>query len=271
MKKSFSTVACMHLDWKSVLANAAFARMDAIEIRMDADGRVFGLEEDKLKTVAEAFSEKNIEIVSLGTSVQITEYSREMLEKARFCVKIARILGAKAIRVFLGSFVKRFSTPVFHDIDGMARLLSEMADDAKEKNIEIRIETHNEFSTGKVLLPLLKRINRPNVSVIWDILHSIEYGETPEETLRLLGTNIAHVHIKDGRKTDDPDAIDYLYTPLGEGTLPIASILTQLQKSGYQGCISLEWENAWRPEIQNTYQTLPEILEMWNEFLKMVL
>ena len=152
-----------------------------------------------------------------------------------------------------------------------ARLLSEIADDAKEKNTEIWIETHNEFSTGKALLPLLKRINRPNVHLLWDIIHSVEYGEALEETLRLVGGNIAHVHIKDGRKQDDPDVIDYFYTPLGEGTLPIASILLKLQKIGYQGCISLEWENAWRSEIRNIHQNLTEILRMWNDFLEGVL
>jgi len=189
MKRAFSTVACMDREWKSVLACASSASMDAIEIRMDADGRVFGLDTDDLKTVADAFSEKNIEIICLGTSVCISEYSKETLEKARLCIEKARILGAKAVRVFLGSFVKRFSTPVFHDEEGIARLLSEIADDVKQKNIELWIETHNEFSTGKALLPLLKRINRPNVYVLWDIIHSVEYGESPEETLRMIGGN----------------------------------------------------------------------------------
>ena len=267
MKKAFSTVACMGLEWQQVLACAVEAGMDAVEIRMDNDGSIFGLPEEELPEVAKAFEAQGVRISNLGTGVQVTGYAPEKLDKACQCAAIAHTLGAKGIRVFLGSFVKRFSDPTPHDEEGIIRFLQELADYACTQNVEVWIETHNEYSTGLVLRQLLDQVNRSNVRVIWDILHPFEYGESPEDTIRLLGDALVHVHIKDGVKAQDPDWIDYVYTRLGEGALPLGHIMDLLEQSGYQGYYSLEWEYAWRAEIRHCYEGLPQVLKAWNEFL----
>ena len=102
---------------------------------------------------------------------------------------------------------------------------------------------------------------------IWDLIHPLEYGEPPEKTLKQLGSSIAHVHVKDGKRSEDPDRIDWIYTKLGEGELPLKRMIGLLEESGYRGYYSLEWENAWRPEIRNAYRSMPELLSDWNEFL----
>jgi sugar phosphate isomerase/epimerase len=149
----------------------------------------------------------------------------------------------------------------------MARFLRTIADYAEGKNVEIWIETHNEFSTGAAMRPLLDSTGRRNVKVIWDLIHPFEQGETPEQTLAYLGDSVAHVHVKDGRKKRDPELIDFEYTKLGEGELPIREALRLLDGSGYRGYCSLEWENAWRPEIRGLYNSLDDLLVAWNEFL----
>ena len=267
MKKAFSTVACMGLAWQQVLAEAVRAQMDAVEIRMDNDGRIFGLTEEAFPQLVKAFQKENVKISNIGTSVLINAYDAEKLRAACRCADMARALEAAGMRVFLGSFVKRFSDPTPHDEEGMVRFLQELADYALTQKTEIWIETHNEYSTGSALRRLLDKVNRPNVRVIWDILHPYEFGEAPEETLRLIGQDIVHVHIKDGVKMQDPDWIDYRYTRLGEGEMPVLHIMDLLRKAGYQGYYSLEWEKAWRPEIQHAYENLSQVLDAWNSFL----
>ena len=162
MKKAFSTVACMGLEWQQVLACAVEAGMDAVEIRMDNDGSIFGLPEEELPEVAKAFEAQGVRISNLGTGVQVTGYASEKLDKACQCAAIAHTLGAKGIRVFLGSFVKRFSDPTPHDEEGIIRFLQELADYACTQNVEVWIETHNEYSTGLVLHQLLDQIGASN-------------------------------------------------------------------------------------------------------------
>ena len=136
---------------------------------------------------------------------------------------------------------------------------------SKETGVEIRIETHNEFSTGRSLKPILDAV--PGVKIIWDVMHSIEMGETPEDTCSLIGDKITHVHIKDGRPYEDPDLISYYYTKLGEGTMPFERIFASLKNIGYKGYYSLEWENAWRKELLGMYENLRELLRDYNAFL----
>ncbi len=89
----------------------------------------------------------------------------------------------------------------------------------------------------------------------------------PKETLDYLGDKIAHVHIKDGKKHEDPDMIDYVYTTVGEGELPIKEIVNLLKDFGYKGYLSLEWENEWREEIKGKYTDILKLLSDYNAFM----
>jgi len=270
MKTAFSTVACMGVSWQTVLSGAVRAGMDAVEIRMDDDGRIFGLPDTELDTVAQAFCKAGVQISDIGSGIRFADYDAAVVKRARQCVDQAAQLGARGVRVFPGSFVRRFSDPTPHNVAAMARFLREAADYAADKGVEIWIETHNEFSTGAAMRPLLLQAGRGSVKVIWDLIHPIEQGEMPEQTLTYLGDSIAHIHVKDGRKTQDPDQIDFLYTRLGEGELPLRDTLRMLGKSGYTGYYSLKWENAWRPEIRGLYSSLDALLADWNTFLQSV-
>ncbi len=267
MKTAFSTVACMGSDWKSVLAWATAALQDAVEIRLESDGSAFGASGDDVKAIADSFRQAGITISDIGTSIRFSDDSENAIKLTEQAAALAEQLGAMGIRVFPGSFVKRFSEKAVHDLDGMAHFLRKASEIAGANGAQIWIETHNEFSTGHAIRHLLDLTDRPNVKVIWDLIHPFEYNEPPEETLELLGSFIAHVHVKDGKKPENPDRIDWIYTKLGEGDLPLKRMFDLLEKSGYSGYYSLEWENVWRPEIRNVYRSIPELLSDWNKFL----
>ena len=267
MKTAFSTVACMGSSWNSVLAWAAAARQDAVEIRLESDGSVFGASGDDVKEISDGFKQAGIAISDIGTSIRFSDDNEDAVKLTEQAAILAEQLGAMGIRVFPGSFVKRFSEKAKHDLDGMARFLRRASEIAGAHGAQIWIETHNEFSTGNAMRQLLDLTDRPNVKVIWDLIHPFEYMEPPEETLEQLGSFIAHVHVKDGKRSEDPDRIDWIYTKLGAGDLPLKRMFDLLDESGYSGYYSLEWENAWRPEIRNIYRSMPELLSDWNAFL----
>ena len=267
MKRAFSTVACMDADWKTVVTAAAKANIEALEIRLTDDGRVFGLIDEELEEFLREIKRLGIVIADLGTSVALFDYEPEKIEKAKAAVETAVRVGARGIRVFLTPFEKRFSVVVSYNYDGIVKALKELSDYAKKRSVEIWIETHNEFSTGASLAPLLADVGYENLKVIWDIIHPLERGEMPEETIRTLQENIVHVHIKDGKKTADEDMIDYEYTLLGKGEVPVKEMLEQLKKADYRGYVSLEWENQWRPELKGLYSSLDDLLKDFNEYM----
>lgn len=205
-------------------------------------------------------------VTDVGSSICIKKYDRDMLDGATELANRIYESGIRAMRVFLGNFCRRYDAPKEEIIyDEIVLMLQQLADSTK---CEIWIETHNEFATGKALKKLLSDVDRENVKIIWDIIHPIEDGETPEETISYIFDKIAHVHIKDGKKHDDPVWHDYEYTPLGEGELPIKKIAKLLLEKGYDGFFSLEWESLWRDELKKLGWTVDEILQKYIDFFR---
>ena len=267
--KGFSTVACMDFDDRSVIAACKAHDMTGVEVRLGDNGSVFGLtDENDLQKMKTEFEKNGIVITDLGSSACFAGYDKGVMQTAKQAVDRAAALRCRAIRVFLGYFAARVNPDKPEpDYDGIVRALKELCDDAKNKNAEIWVETHNEFATGKVLKPLLEDVNKENLKIIWDVIHPIEDGETVEKTWARIGKSVAHVHIKDGVNRHDPMWHDFQYTRFGEGELPLYRILDLLQRNGYDGYLSLEWETAWRPELKALSQSLDDVLCDYNEFL----
>jgi len=264
MKKSFSSLACMSYSLSEIAECAASFGL-AVEIRLNNDGTICGItSEDEILEIIDKYK---IKITNLGTSVALTDYEPEKIETAKKAISLAKVVGAKGIRIFLGRFIQFFSQGWEQNYDGIIKSLKEICLFGEKEGVEIWIETHNSFSTGKVLKKLIEDVGFSNLKIIWDIIHPIEQDESPEDTLRYLDGKISHIHIKDGVRSDNKDKVDYIYTKLGEGELPIEHILSLLHKNGYDGYLSLEWENEWRSEIKESYSSLSELLTFYNEFM----
>ena len=267
MKRAFSTVACQNLSYREIVDCAVEKGIDAIEVRLHKGNTFFDLSEEEVMVAKAYLEDMQITITDLGTGIALFDYEPDKILAAKSAVDLALMVNTNSIRLFLGQFKTRFSEKSKFNYEGIVESLKEICQYASEKGVEIWIETHNEFSTGKVLKELIEDVGYNNIKVIWDIIHPIEFGELPQETLKYLGDRIAHVHIKDGIRPEDPDLLNYIYCKLGEGELPIKEIVNLLEESGYEGYYSLEWENAWRPEIKDVFSSLSEILEHFNFYM----
>ena len=268
MKKAFSTITCQELTYKEVAKHAKEAGIHALEVRLHNGNRFFDLDVEEVPAAVDYLEQHGLHVVDLGTNIALCYDEPAIVEDAKKCVDLAVLTKAKAIRVFLGSFVKKFSEQSLHDYADIVKMLKEICAYAMGPRIEIWMETHNAFSEGKVLAQLIEDVAYENLKVIWDVMHPYEFEETPEETIQYLGDRIAHVHIKDGVKKEDPDLILLRYTKLGEGTVPVPEIISLLKARGYDGYYSLEWERVWREEIRDVFLNLPEILEHFNDYIK---
>ena len=267
MKRSFSTVACLGSSCDEVIEFALKNNMQGVEIRLDCDDKPFGIEDNGLKELAGKFKANGLKITDLGTNIAFDGYDSTKIEKGKLCVNRAAALNAKGIRIFLGTFSDKISEYIPCDYDGIITSLKELCAYGKTKDVEIWIETHNDFSTGEALKRVIDDVGAENLMVIWDVIHPVERGEAPEQTLKFLGDKIAHIHIKDGVKQEDESLSNFLYTRLGKGELPIREVITALNKTDYDGFLSLEWEAAWRKEIKNEYTDINSLLNDFNAYL----
>ena len=268
MKKAFSTLACQALGYKEVVELALQEGIHAFEVRLHKGNRFFDLPIEEVPGAMAYLESRGIVITDLATGVMICDYNKTAIEDGKYCVDLAIMTKSKGIRVFIGDFIKRFSDKASDNYEGIVKALKELCAYAEERNVEIWIETHNAFSEGRVLARLIKDVAYDNVKIIWDVMHPYEFGETPKETLAYLGDKIVHTHIKDGVRYEDTDLILCKCTKLGEGTVPIAEIISLLKDVGYDGYYSLEWESAWREEIRDTFKSLPELLRHFNDYME---
>ncbi|SDD04747.1 Sugar phosphate isomerase/epimerase [Paenibacillus sp. UNCCL117] len=251
---AFSTIPCAGWALEDMAAAAKKDGFRGLELREgDAWSIHTGMTPDQRKHALQVVKEAGLTITDIGSGVCFTgsEGDAEQLRHFKEVARLAQDLEARGVRVFLGYFTNRIDQPV-PDISypALVDLLRQACDYAAAYGVQLWIETHNEFSTGRILRKLLDDVSRDNCMVIYDVIHPLEEGEDPAETVALLGSQCVHVHIKDGVPAEDPMATNWKYTKVGEGQIPISSIVALLEQSGYAGYYSLEWETKWRSELQ---------------------
>lgn len=131
-------------------------------------------------------------------------------------------------------------------MEWMSKGLLELGDYAKGSGASVLMETHGDLVRAEDVLAVMQAAKHPNTGLVWDVTNMwIMTGEVPVEVYNQLKPYIRHTHIKDARRNNN--AIEYKL--LGEGEVPIFEAIDILQKDGYEGYYSFEWEKLWHPEI----------------------
>ena len=151
-----------------------------------------------------------------------------------FChvVEIAKILGAKYIRIF--SFYSHEEWDKNSRQEVINRL-SRMIDYAKNKNVILLHENEKDIfgDTAIRCLDLMQELYCDNFKAVFDPANFVQVGENTLDAYDKLHNYVAYMHIKDSQK-------DGTVVPAGKGEGNIEVILTELFKKGYNGFISLE-------------------------------
>ena len=262
----FSTIACPDLPWEEILDVGAAAGMKAVEIRLDREDRPFGLPDPELPKLAAALFSRGLFVSDVGTGLALTDYRPGLDEKLTPVFERAAAIGARGVRVFLGYSALRVPDGKSENEEGIIRSVAEIARVAERYPVGLWIETHGTYSRARDVRRVIDAAGGDAISVIWDIFHSYEIGESVEESDSILGDRTVHVHIKDGvKKRDDPDGA-MTYTRVGEGEVPLGRALDLLDRRGYAGVLSLEWENMWRPELRSVFPDLSSCLASYRAY-----
>lgn len=246
MRSCFSTLGCSERSLDEILATAQAFCVRDLEIRgiggvMD-NREIADFSAANIERTKERLAKAGIGVRVIGASASFHDPNEReaSLAEATAAVRVASALGAPYIRVFgnlLGSDPQRATASA---IEGLRRL-SEIA---AEAGVTALLETHGDFRDAPSLCPILEALGDcAGFGLIWDVMHT--YFATGRDFLplyRLLRPYIKHVHFKDctaERRQVIP----------GEGDIPLEEILAQLHTDGFNGCVSLEWERKWHPEL----------------------
>ena len=274
LKLAFSTLCCMGWTVDRVIAYCQEYGFEGIELRLGENAIMSaGMTEAERIRAAVKLRSAGIDVTDIASSVCIKGISTEELNLAgqelRSAFEVAENFEARGIRIFLGNFMRRYDDPTEGiDSGNLEEFLKKYCVEARNRGLQLWIETHNEYAKGEDLRKLLDQVCQENCKVIWDVLHPLEDGEDPEETWKWLKKDCVHVHIKDGNPFGDAIHHDWKYTFIGEGLVPLSRIVDILRRGGYKGYYSLEWESAWREELNVPEAGAEAVLPAYAEYMR---
>ncbi len=251
MKLAFTTLGNPDWSFDKTLDEAQRMGFEAIEIRgiegkMRADEITQFLEQNQYETKAKLASHK-LEICGFGTSVKFDEFDKyeDYMAEGKTAIDICSQMGIPSIRVFGDRIVSKDirEAVIQNTIKGIRQLCSY----AVGKNVKVLLETHGDFNTIENVTDVINGVkDRTEFGILWDIEHTDKvYGNDYMKFYDQVKHYILHVHIKDHLKMDG----EYRLCMVGEGNIPIKSIVRTLNADGYAGYMSLEWEKKWHREL----------------------
>lgn len=261
MKLAFSTLACPGWSVDEVALAAKLYGYDGIELRL-LDGRLIdsSLSAADRDRVRKAFQDAGLPIIALDTSVRVAAdpHPESILRELSALTEIASEWGSTVVRVFGGDWG---AGRMREDAVGQARyVLGEASAAAERFGIVIALETHDRFSGAEIVAEVLDGLPGA-AAAVWDVAHPFRVGDDAGKVLQLLDGRIAHVHLKDARRSEaSPDGWEL--TLLGDGEVPVRSCLDALSAAGYDEWISVEWEKHWHPELAEPEVALPQFAAM---------
>lgn len=214
----------------------------------------WGDPETEIPRVQEALRRNNLELACFGAcnnlAVSDPERRKAQLEDITNSVDMAARLGAKVVRAFSGDKEQSVSYEQAKQwiIDG----LKEAAAYAADRGIVICLENHGLFA-GKAdqVLEVIREVGSPALKSTFDTGNFLLVDDDPNEAVRKLKHDVAHVHFKDFQKVDENyeghvyksiSGERYIGKVPGEGTVDLRYILTELKKTGYDGWLTVEYE-----------------------------
>ena len=273
MKLAFSTLGCPDWSFEQVMDRAAAMGYDAIELRgvegeMRADRMRPFLPEHRAQTL-QALKERGLALCVFGASAAFHDPAarREAMEDGMAAVALCAECGIPYVRVF-GNNVEAADT-VQGEVARAAEGIRGLCDGARGTGVTVLLEVHGTFNTASRIAATVEAVNRDNFGILWDVAHSDEADRGDFmpffETVRPF---VRHVHLKDHLRFADGAL---RLCPFGEGSIPLRRMVFELEKSGYDGYYSLEWEKKWHPDLRAPEEEFPAYtrrMRQWEGELK---
>ena len=279
MRLAFNTLGCPDWTLRQVVENAARMGYDGVDFR--------GLLEDvditrrpefttHLAETRRLLSDHGVAVSGLSASTRCAVVDpaewREHLDEARRNLPLAAELGAHVLRVFGGAIPQSYAMDSI--LPYAVEHLRQLGDEADAFDVTLAVETHDAWTKSAAAARLMAEADHPRVRVLWDLHHPYRmYGEAPEVTHANLAPYVVSTHIKDslpgghhGYPKEDWEE-GHTYVLVGQGGVPLRSMLGLLVRDGYDDYAILEWEKRWHPDLNGPEVVFPQYVRQMRQWL----
>jgi sugar phosphate isomerase/epimerase len=261
---AFSTLAFPDASLATATALGRSWGYEGVELRL-VDGELIdpSMSAGSRAAVKQTVAAAGLPIAAVDSSVRLTD--DEPGAELRQFLELASDWEAPLVRVFGGALPDgepdRQATLV-----RAAQVLEASVPTAERLGVAIGVETHDSFSASSVVAELLAMVPSGAVGAVWDSHHPYRMGQQPAEVWSDLGGRTLLAQVKDARR-DAERADGWQLVLLGEGEVPVREMLELLERGGYEGWVSVEWEKRWHPEIEEPEVALPQHLQVLRTWL----
>ncbi|MBR5043919.1 MAG: AMP-binding protein, partial [Clostridia bacterium] len=247
MKLSFSTKGWHGRSFDALCDMAEATGFSGIELHningplfTDRDGAFYGhaAAATKRRLYDRKLSLPCLDVLSDPAATKFEAAKDEILR----CLAIAGNLGISMLRV------RTDATDAEAAREKTARLIGAVLPEAEAQGVTILIETSGVFAKTEVLRDILEQFASDRLAALWEVAEAyLVGGEEPEAVVRNLGAYIRHVHFSDIAR----NKTGFTHVLMGEGEIPFADVMRALRSVNYDGFLSLVWDPAWCPELDD--------------------
>lgn len=192
---------------------------------------------EQARAVKEKLRQNGIRVSALGSpigKIGIEEEFEPHLKKLEHVADVAEALECRYIRMF-SFFIPAGENPEDYKEAVMTRMQA-MVEVAKKRGLVLLHENEKDIygDTKERCLELMEKFGGENFGCTFDFANFVQCGQDTLEAYELLKPYISYIHIKDA-KADTSQVV----LP-GEGDGRLSEILKCLNKTGYEGFLSLE-------------------------------
>ena len=249
MRLCFSTKGWHDASWDDFLTAAADLGFEGIEIhRITAPAMARkGCPADPQAAAAayRALYDRGLTIPCIDTTADLCDREQQgkLFEEITLCLDAAKRLHTPYVRLHTALEESRFNEELVRASLAFALPLAEQA------GVVLLIETMGVYADTARLRDLLDSYASDTLAALWDFHYPYRlHGESPQTSVTNLGAYIRHVHIKDSL----PDERGSLtYQLIGEGDLPVDTLIRALDSLDYDGFVTLEWDPAWMDDLDD--------------------
>ena len=254
MNLSFSTRGWGDLSWEELLDAALDMKFTGIEVynvfkfpEMTDRGGPF--HKHKIAATVRQLRDLKISIPCLDTSLDLSENTAN----ADILADMMRLAHDLQIPYVVGWASSPNEEMIVSNLERLIPL-------AEELGVCLLIKTSGIYADTARLRSLLESFASDFTGALWDMHHPYrDFGESADTTIKNLGTYVKHVHLRD---SDDKDT----YNLIGEGNMPVDSMIRALSSINYDGFISLEWKPDWMEDLQDREVIFPHFVNYMSRF-----
>ncbi len=270
IKLGFDTYSVRAFKWKDIqlLDYAASLKVDTVQISDSGD--YSSLEPAHLATVKAHADKLGLEIDSgIGCICPVSKSWKSNGETAEQRLvnglKIAKAVGAKSMRCFMGSMDDRRSDkPIEYFMEATIKVFRNVRSQAQDSGVKIALENHAGDMQASETRTVIVESGKDFVASCLDTGNPMWVMEDPQVTLEILGPYAVSTHVRDSVVFEHPRGAAAQWVTLGEGIIDWTAFFTLYQKTCPKSLLQLEIITGRPPQILPYYEK-----DWWKWFPKM--